>query len=250
MTIYPISGMTCMTCVNKIYNTLAEKLGKDAVQVSLMPPVMGIISEQQPDVQILNQWVKVAGSFTIHPALVPSDGKAISATFEETSKSKSETFWPLILIALFLLVFTVFFPVIQFHVTLHQAMGLFMGGFFAVFSFFKFLDIRGFVTSFKMYDPLAKWIPGWAWLYPFLELGLGIAYLFNFFPPESALGWLPHALTILVMGTGLMGVTSSVLQKRKIICACLGTVFNLPMTKVTIIEDSIMLVMAVFMFVI
>jgi hypothetical protein len=49
------------------------------------------------------------------------------------------------------------------------------------------------------------------------------------------------------MGTGLIGVVSSVLNKRKIICACLGTVFNLPMTKVTIVEDTIMVVMAALM---
>jgi hypothetical protein len=37
------------------------------------------------------------------------------------------------------------------------------------------------------------------------------------------------------------------MNKKKIVCACLGTVFNLPMTKVTIIEDSIMVAMAAFM---
>lgn len=131
-----------------------------------------------------------------------------------------------------------------------DVMAYFMGGFFTVFSFFKFLNLPGFVRSFKMYDPMAKYIPGWGWAYPFVELLLGMIYLFNFFPhPSSSWSWLPHVLTILIMGTGLIGVIRSVYKKNKIICACLGTVFNLPMTKVTIVEDAVMLAMAIFMLV-
>ena len=245
MTIYPISGMTCMTCVNDIYNALAPKVGKDNVQVSLMPPVLGILGKNPPSYQELSSMLP--SKFSILPALgVQNDGSS-SPSIEEEEK-KSTTFWPLILITLFLLVFTVFLPWVRWEKSGMEVMAYFMGGFFVVFSFFKLLNLAGFVRSFKMYDPLARLIPGWAWAYPFLELALGMAYLFNFFPHEtSQWSWLPHALTLLIMGTGLIGVVSSVLNKRKIICACLGTVFNLPMTKVTIIEDTIMVVMAAFM---
>ena len=50
------------------------------------------------------------------------------------------------------------------------------------------------------------------------------------------------------MFVSLIGVIKSVVQKSEIECACLGTVFNLPMSYVTIIEDGIMLVMALFMY--
>ena len=36
----------------------------------------------------------------------------------------------------------------------------------------------------------------------------------------------------------------SLLQRRKIQCACLGTVFNLPMSYVTLTEDLLMVAMA------
>jgi hypothetical protein len=49
------------------------------------------------------------------------------------------------------------------------------------------------------------------------------------------------------MLVGIWGVTQALLQKRRIQCACLGTVFNLPMSKVTFIEDALMAVMAMFM---
>ncbi len=39
-------------------------------------------------------------------------------------------------------------------------------------------------------------------------------------------------------GISSIGVIQSVMKKRKIQCACLGTVFNLPMSTVAIIEKS------------
>jgi hypothetical protein len=75
-------------------------------------------------------------------------------------------------------------------------------------------------------------------VYPFLELALGIAYIVNFQP------FLTNLFTILLMGFSSIGVIKSVLAKRKIRCACLGTVFNLPMSTVTIVEDLLMAGMA------
>jgi hypothetical protein len=49
------------------------------------------------------------------------------------------------------------------------------------------------------------------------------------------------------MSISLVGVLQSVLNKRKIKCACLGDVFNLPMSTITIIEDALMIVMSLIM---
>jgi hypothetical protein len=57
-----------------------------------------------------------------------------------------------------------------------------------------------------------------------------------------------HLITAVVMFVSLVGVIRSVINKSEIQCACLGTVFNLPMSYVTIIEDGIMLVMALLMY--
>ena len=54
-----------------------------------------------------------------------------------------------------------------------------------------------------------------------------------------------NAVTILVMGISSIGVIRSVINKQKIQCACLGAVFNLPMSTVTIIEDLLMVSMAI-----
>ena len=117
-------------------------------------------------------------------------------------------------------------------------MNHFMAGFFLVFSFFKLLDLRGFADSYSTYDIVAKRWRGWAYVYAFVELGLGIAYL-------SSAATLPvAAMTFIVMSISIVGVLQSVLNKRKIQCACLGAVFNLPMSTVTIIEDALMIIMS------
>ena len=117
-------------------------------------------------------------------------------------------------------------------------MELFMGGFFLVFSFFKFLDIRGFASSYRSYDLLAKAVPAYGYVYPFLELGLGLAWAFIGGTVAVA------ASTVLLMGFSAIGVIIAVSRMQAIQCACLGTVFNLPMSTVTIVEDLLMVAMA------
>jgi len=117
----------------------------------------------------------------------------------------------------------------------------FMAGFFLVFAFFKLLNIKDFAMSYSMYDIVAKnWKP-WGYIYPFIELGLGVLYLINIAPIFT------NYLTIVVLGISSIGVIQSVLHKREIKCACLGDVFNLPMSTVTIVEDVSMVLMAGYM---
>ncbi|MES1224982.1 MAG: MauE/DoxX family redox-associated membrane protein [Bacteroidota bacterium] len=71
-----------------------------------------------------------------------------------------------------------------------------------------------------------------------MELGLGILFLIQFAPAFT------NTASIIVMGISSIGVIKSVINKQKIQCACLGAVFNLPMSTVTIIEDGLMIVMS------
>ena len=103
------------------------------------------------------------------------------------------------------------------------------------------LDVKGFAESYGMYDVVAKNIPVWGFIYPFVELALGIAYAVGFEPI------LTNVVTLIVMSVSIIGVLQSVFNKRKIKCACLGAVFNLPMSTVTIIEDALMIVMSIGM---
>ena len=117
----------------------------------------------------------------------------------------------------------------------------FMGLFYIVFSFFKLLDLKGFPESFRMYDPLAKVMPVYGWVYPFIEVVLGLMFLMRIQIPLALI------TTLIVLGITTIGVTKTLLDKKSIQCACLGTALKLPMTKATFIENSIMIIMAIIM---
>jgi len=111
-------------------------------------------------------------------------------------------------------------------------------GFFVVFSFFKLLDLKGFQNSFRRYDPLAKSLPFYGWLYPFVELALGVLFLMRL---EVQL---TLCLTLGILGMTTIGVIKVLSSKKQIQCACLGSVLNLPMTEATLIENALMIGMA------
>ncbi len=95
-----------------------------------------------------------------------------------------------------------------------------------------------------MYDPLAKKVPIYAVIYPFIETALGIMFLLRF-EIKIAL-----VATLIILGITTIGVTKTLLDKKSIRCACLGTALKLPMTEATFIENAIMIVMALTMLIV
>ncbi len=116
-----------------------------------------------------------------------------------------------------------------------------MAGFFLVFSAFKFLDLSGFADAYASYDLLAKRWRGYGLIYPFLELALGLAYLFRL-ELKSAL-----IATVVLMGFSALGVIQALSERRVLQCACLGTALKLPMSTITLVEDVGMAAMAAAM---
>ena len=159
----------------------------------------------------------------------------------EQAKSWFETYKPILLIFGYITIVTILVQITNDHFNFMQWMNQFMAGFFLVFSFFKLLNLKGFAESYSMYDIIAKRWNAFGYVYVFLELGLGIAYLINFNP------FITNITALVVMTVSIIGVLQSVLNKRKIQCACLGAVFNLPMSTVTIIEDALMIGMSTTM---
>tara|TARA_Y100000385_G_C12979849_1_gene587904 strand:- start:248 stop:910 length:663 start_codon:yes stop_codon:yes gene_type:complete len=156
---------------------------------------------------------------------------------QPNTESKLKALFPLFLIFGYLILATLFLS----HLTdtsLKGAMLYFMGLFFITFSFFKFLDYKGFPVSFSRYDPLAKKSLFYAKIYPFLETVLGISFLFSWQLP------LILGLTLVLLSITTYGVVQSILNKSEIDCACLGTALRLPMTEATLIENGIMIMMS------
>ena len=156
-------------------------------------------------------------------------------------QTESYTYYPIFLLAGFLVGIVSLVEIRIGSFDAMRSMANFMGAFFLTFSFFKLLDIRGFASAYSMYDVVAKQFPAYGFVYPFLELSLGIAYITGFQPQ------LTNIATLIIMTVSSIGVIQSVLNKKAIRCACLGTVFQLPMSTITIVEDTLMVLMSLAM---
>jgi copper chaperone CopZ len=236
---YTISGMTCSGCEATVKNLLSKVEGVKQVTINLLK---GAASVEMDKHVATNELQKALAA---HPKYQLSEKTAIMppAFTESADEKKSwfETYKPILLIFFYITLVTFMASFSAEHFSITLAMRVFMAAFFLVFSFFKLLDINGFADSYMMYDIVAKKIRTWGIVYPFVELTLGIAYAINFQPIFI------NSITLVVMGISITGVLQSVLNKRKIKCACLGSVFNLPMSTITIIEDGLMIAMSVAM---
>jgi|ERR1700733_52240 len=125
--------------------------------------------------------------------------------------------------------------------SIEGAMLDFMGIFFLVFGTFKLLNLTDFANAYAEYDIVAKRSMLYGYIYPFIELALGLMYLTRFH--VTVANWVTLALMII----GSIGVAYELSQNKQIVCACLGTVFKIPMTYVTLAEDVIMGLMAAYM---
>lgn len=144
---------------------------------------------------------------------------------------------PLIVI----IIFCVLLPIFQIYPFDPQKIMYSMMGYFFIFlSLFKFFDLKGFVEGFSSYDLITKRFRIYGYIYPFIEFSLGVAYLAQFNLV------LVNGLTVIVMFISGVGVLKSILSGQKINCACLGTVLNVPLSTVSILENFGMGVMAVY----
>lgn len=120
-------------------------------------------------------------------------------------------------------------------------MSAIMGYFFLFFALFKFIDLPGFAEGYAHYDVLAKKFKQWGFMYPFVELSLGVLYLANV---QEA--WL-YIFTIIITLLNVVGVSLKLAKKEMFMCACLGTILKVPLTTVTLIEYGVMGLMASIM---
>ena len=227
-----ISGMTCQACVSLVTEKLisldeVQDLKIDLAEGDVVLEVSKTLTLEKLTVVLLPKYI---------PSLETRSGSTVTM---EQSPTKLKQLFPLFLIFVYLIAASIFLQKNSFRIT--DFMIDFMGLFFVVFSFFKFLDYKGFPNAFARYDPLAKRSAFYAKIYPFIETLLGLMLL---------LRWqlnFAFITTIAILSITTFGVVYTLFDKNKINCACLGTALKLPMTEATLIENVIMLVMAVTM---
>ena len=228
--------MTCGGCENKVKSNLLVLPDVTAVEVSKDANSATIYMDKHISLDTLQQ--ALGGTESKYQIAATAHNEAL-----EETKSWIETYKPILLIFGYVTAISLVFSWQDDAINFMTFMRLFMAGFFLTFSFFKMLNLKAFAESYAMYDIVAKKFSLWGYIYAFIELGLGLSFALNFSP--AVVNW----VTLIVMTVSISGVLESVLNKKKIQCACLGAVFNLPMSTVTIVEDALMIAMSAAMLV-
>jgi copper chaperone CopZ len=233
---YTITGMTCAGCQAKVQGLLARVPEVNHVTIDLEQ------GTAQIDMRKHIPTAELQAALQHHPKYKLTEAAAVhaghAAAGEDAPVSWVKTYKPILLVFAYILGGTLLIEGVSGGFLLMRWMAHFMAAFFLVFSFFKLLDLEAFADSYSSYDILAGRWRGWGLIYPFAELGLGILFLTGYTPVIT------NTLTLVIMGVSIIGVVRSVLHRQKIRCACLGAVFNLPMSTITIIEDGLMIAMS------
>ncbi len=251
---YIISGMTCDGCIAKVTHLLKQLPDVTDITVNLEKGEAEIAMQKHIATETLQRALKDYPKYQLSETDSNQTGHINEfgdktnvfasknpVTEPENTKSWAATYKPILLIAGYITLISLIVALSNNRLNGMLFMRVFMSGFFLTFSFFKMLDLRGFAESYAMYDIVAMKFEGWGYIYAFLELGLGIAFAVNFAPVAV------NAFTAILMSVSLIGVLLTIINKKKIRCACLGAVFNLPMSTVTIIEDGLMIAMSIAM---
>ena len=204
---YNLSGLTCSGCVAKVKSELMKL--PDVLSAEVTQERAIISTNRHIALSDLQAAIGANGKYKITEDSVDNSHYAMQ---KNGTAAWLKTYKPLLLIAAFIAGVSLLASQTATGINGIQWMNYFMAGFFLVFSFFKFLDLKGFAESYAMYDLLAKKIKAYGYIYPFIELTLGILFLTGIQPIAANTG------AIVVMGFSSIGVIQSVLDKKKISC--------------------------------
>lgn len=157
-----------------------------------------------------------------------------------TAKVPVWSYWPIALLYIVAALVSVYST--QWHMY-PDYMSHLMGWVLVFFGLIKLTDVVGFADGFAKYDPLAKRSIAYAQSYPFLEITLGILFILQILILPATL------ITLFIYSASLYGAIKSMMKKETLHCVCLGTYFKLPLSTVTIIEASFMILMCLWMLV-
>jgi len=231
---YQILGMTCDGCTAKVKSELLKLPDVLSAEVYLETGKATVSMQKHIATADLQKAISNAGKYTILEDLTD----ASHYQKQEVKVTWFQTYKPVILIYIYITVITLTNEYLQGGFQFNDWMRHFMAGFFLAFSFFKLLNVSAFAASYAGYDIVAKKIPAYGYIYPFIELALAIFLLI------PSLDFYANIATLVVMSVSIAGVIQSVLNKKQVQCACLGSAFNLPVGWVTIFEDGLMIIMS------
>lgn len=234
---FSVSGMTCQSCVEKISNTLKSIPEANTVNVSLSDSSVAIQSADLVSLETVKQALAALPKYSV--TNFSEQKKTVTEQLSSVKPSYFLTYKPLIVVFTFVTLVSLAFQVFHGSFHVHLFMNHIMAGFFIGLSFFKFLNLKAFAESFSGYDPLAQRFLPYGFMYPFIELALGLLFVAG----KALLT--ANIVTILILSVTTLGVIKRLQSKSNFQCACLGTAFSLPLSRVTVFENVAMIIMAI-----
>ena len=219
-----IHGISCASCVEKITKQLTNELNVFNLNFSSNNTQIEFESNTEVDILRLNLLLAKIGDYAL--------------SMEENKSLDDSSYKPIYLILVYLLAINI---IICYKGMWMDFMANFMASFFLVFSFFKMLDLKGFANGYASYDIVAKKFHSYGYVYPFLELGFGFAYMI--FPENIYL----NIAVFFVMLISTIGIIKAKLTKQKFYCVCVGTLLKVPLGSLAIIEGVSMVLMSLLM---
>ncbi len=228
--IYKIKGMTCDGCVSTIKTKLELEIDISEAIIDLETENLELLSDKIHTPDQLTKIISSVGNYSI----LENEGKKTNRIIDYFSTYKP-IFITLGLVSLLSLI-----SFVNSGNKNDEIMRYFMGYFFIIFSFLKLQDIKSFSISFSNYDPITNRISSFGIIYPFIELSLGIFFLLGQFLVTANL------ITLIILLPQTYGIVKKLRKNEMINCACLGSSFNIPLSNLTVIENLLMCVMALY----
>lgn len=116
-----------------------------------------------------------------------------------------------------------------------------MGSILITFGCLKLVNLNGFAEVFSKYDIIANNIGLYAYTYPFIEIVLGIYLLRNKNTAQI------YNIIIALMSISIVSVLASLRRGVKLRCGCIGSIFHIPLSYVTLSENVVMILMSLYL---
>ena len=103
----------------------------------------------------------------------------------------------------------------------------------------KLYDLKQFAKIFSKYDIISKQFNIWGYIYPFVEILLGIMIIYDYKSIRVI------KILLILMIISIISVILSMINGLKIRCGCLGSFFHMPLSYTTLSENIMMIIMSI-----
>ena len=155
-------------------------------------------------------------------------------------REKLVTYLPVFYVYIFSLLISlniVFF----YDLNLRSAVLYFLGFFSLIFGSLKLFNLKSYINSLLEYDFVAQRFVLYGYLFPFFEILFGVLFIL-----QIEILWLEYlCLSLFLLNTVV--IANALEKRRNFTCACMGGLFNLPLSTVSLVESLTMVIGIIFL---